>query len=465
MKFQRILIFLVFFVLFLGAADYVKSDSLSSQFFQDDAKLPKSFRISPAKASIYAPRKVLYNPVEDIYVAFTMEFDVKVPEFRVYSRAYNYKGKPKGPFFKLLPMRFPRVLDEAPAKYYIVWVDICYNSTDNKFVIIWTYNDYDGISGMELNARGNREGVETYSFNMKKRLNKPGTGFSPMIGWDSNKNQYLMGWTYVTGSKTNPKNGYYLSTFTSFLTPKKSMKKVRSMRILNYIPILNEFIVAGGKLFWGSVEEIDKNFSQPVAWMTKMNGKNLSPEMALDAGAKYPGKKIRYGGDVSAGYDSTNNVFLLTWNSYDEGISYNRTYQQNHYRIMDGNGNFIGKEQIVPQVENFQSRAFVTYDQNDDHFFLVCAEYKVLAESNFAAPSPQFDNKNLWGGKLWGYKIDGQGKQIGSSIPLTKVFTDSNAALGFTGAYYNASDDQHFILYAVTNNSTQTAKAFGLIYK
>lgn len=466
MSIRKLSIVLVFFILLFGAADYLLSGPLAGQFFQDQAKLPKSFRISRTKAIPHIPVKVLYNPVDEIYVAFILEFDLKAQSTALYSRAYNNKGKPKGPFFRVLPVTYRLAADEAPAKYIISYADICYNPDENKFFLIYTYNDFDGIYGIDLNERGNREGITTWTYTMKKRLDKTGTGFGPMIDWDGT--QYLMGFTYIDGSssnKNNPKNGYKLSTFTSFLTPKKVMKKVRSMRILTYVPFLTEFIVAGNKLFWGAVEEIDDTYSQPVVWMTKLNGKNLGPELVQDAGPKYPGKKVKNGGEVRAGYDAINDQFLLTWMSYEQDSSYRTTFQQNHYRVMDSKGNFIGKEQIVPQVENFQSGARVTYDQNDDHFFLVCAEYKVLYEPTMPSVSPVFDSKQLWGGRLWGYKIDGQGQQIGERIPLTKVFNDNDSGMGFTGAFYNAYDDQHFVHYYLINYSATKSKALGLLYK
>lgn len=475
MKVQRTAILLIVGILFLGAADHLLAEPLSSQFFQDEAKLPKSFRVSRSKSSIYIPLKVLHNPLEEIYVVFILEQDVKTHEIYVYSRTYNKKGKPKGPFFRLLPIYYRVAADEAP-KYTITFVDVCYNPDDNKFFLIWNYSDFDGIYGMDLNERGNREGVTTWTYSMKKRLDKQGTGFSPMIDWDAGKGQYVMGWTYIdlsSNNKNNPKNGYYLATFTPFLTPKKAMKKVRSIRIINTVPFLTEFFVAGNKLFWGTFESIDETWRQPVVWLTKVNGKNLSPEPVQDAGPKYPGKKFKNGGVVRAGYDPTNDHFLLTWNSYEEDSSYVTTYSQNHYRVMDGKGNFIGKEQIVPQVENFQSGAYVTYDLNDEHFFLTCAEYKIFDEPYTASSSPLLDGKSMWGGRIWGYKIDGMGKQIGNRIPLTKVFSDNNTSLGFStgyfnansGAYYNAYDDQHFMLYYLVNNSAYISKAFGLIYK
>lgn len=469
MKVNRISILLVFCLLFLGAAEQLFSIPPLGQFFQDEAKLPKSFRISRTKAIPHIPVKVLYNPNEELYVAFIMEYDTKTHSTAIYSRAYNTKRKPKGPFFKLLPFGYYVVKDAAPSKYIVTFIDVCYNPDDNKFFLIWTYNDFDAIYGMELNERGNREGVTTYTFTMKKHLNKYGTGWGPMIRWDAGKGQYVMGWTYIDGSSNNPnnpKNGYYLATFTPFLTPKKAMKKVRSLRIIDTVPFLSEFIVAGNKLLWGTFEEIDDTWRQPVVWLTKVNGKNLSPEPLRDSGPKYPGKKVKHGGEARAGYDPINDQFLLTWNSYEEDSSYITTYKQNHYRIMDSKGNFVGKEMIVPQVENFQSSAFVTYDQNDDHFFLVCAEYRILEEPYVASSMlPLFDGKNLWGGRIWGYKIDGQGKQIGERVPLTKVFTDVDTGLSFSGAYYNAYDDQHFVFYYLINYISTTSKAFGLIYK
>lgn len=456
----------------LGTAEYLMSSPGAGQYFSDGEKLPKSFRLSRSKSNLYVPLKVLHNPSEDIYVVFLVEQDIKAQEIFIYSRAYNYKGKPKGPFYKLLPLTYRAFGDNAVTKYFITGADVCYNSTDNKFFIIWNYQDSDGIYGAELNERGNREGVTTYSYQMKKRLNKYGTGWVARIVWMAGKNQYAMGWTYIDASinnPNNPKNGYYLATFTPFLTPKKAMKKVKSMRVLggHYYPFLTAFFAAGDNLFWSALEPLDDTWSNPAVWLTKSNGKNLSPAVLPDTGVKYPGKKFISGTGTKAAYAADDGIYLLTWNSADDLNDVKKTYQQNHYRLMDKKGNFISKEQILNQVENFQSAAAVSYDEADGHFFLVCAEYKVLDELNFTAPSAAIlkDEKANWGGRLWGYKIDKQGNQIGSRIPLTKVFSDVNSGLMFRDICYNASDDQHFVYYYVVDYNTFKSKAFGLIYK
>jgi len=469
MRPKHVLLFLIFSLLFVGMSDYLSAYSQSYQFYLKDGKLPKSFRTSPAKTSNYLPLKVIHNPAEDIYVVFTVEYDSKVKKILVYSRAYNHKGKPKGPFFKILPI-ITVYKDFAPSTYVISHADVCYNSTENKFFFIWTYDDYDAIWGIELNARGNREGVSTYTYLMKKQLNKRASGLYPRIVWMPEQNQYAMSLTSLDIGSSNPnspKNGYYLSTYTPFLTPKKNMKKVRSIRIINGVYLLSEFMVAGNKLLWGTVESINEKWKKPVVWLTKSNGKNLTSDWFFDTGVKYPGKKVRYGGDVRAAYDPNNDIFLLTWNAYAESLPSNRTFHENYYRIMDGDGNFIGKEQKLPQVENFQLAADVTFDQADNHFFLICSEYKILGEPFSYAPSlsPLLDTKSFWGGKIWGYKVDGQGKQLGSSIPLTKVFTDVDTSMHFNGATYNTSDDQHFFIYYVQKLAEYTSKTYGGIYK
>lgn len=449
----------------LVAADYISADNGWDQFFTVDAKLPKTFRISPAKASVYMPFKVLHNPAEDIYVAFIWELDYKNQRAVIHSRAYNNKGKPKGPFYQIAPITY-YVLDHAPDPYVIMYTDVCYNSTENKFFLIYTYQYYDGIYGLELNERGNREGVTTWTYSMKKRMDKYGSGAYPRIVWMPENNQYAMGWLYfdfTSSSSVNPKNGYQLATFTPYLTPKKTMKKVRSLRTGNEPYPLTTFIVAGSKLLWGTVEGIDDNWLQPVVWMTKSNGKNLTPEPLVDSGVKYPAKKMKYGGEIYAAYNPDEDLFLLTWNSYDASWEENRTYQENYYRIMDGKGNFIGKQKLLPGVENFQSQAGVTYDQNDGHFLITCAEYKVLADAGLPSPIPQQDSKYFWGGKFWGYQIDMQGEQIGSSIPLSKVFTSDG--LYYIGASYNASDDQHILYYYRVDYLAQKSKAFALLYQ
>jgi len=406
----------------------------------------------------------LHNPVDDIYVVFIMEYDYKARGYRIYSRPYNNKGKPKGPFFHVQPITF-RTKESAPAVNLIYYVDICYNSTENKFFLIWTYSDRDGIWGMELNSRGNREGVTTYTFTMKKQLNIGSSGGNPRILWMPDKDQYAMAWTFrdTSSNSISPKNGYYLSTFTSFLTPKKIQKKVRSGRIIHVLNGLSEFMLAGDKLLWGTVEPIDEKWSRPVVWITKSNGKILSPNLAIDSGAKYPGKKLRYGGHVRAGYDPVNKLFLLTWNAYSEVSPIIRKSQKNYYRIMDCDGNYIGRQKILPHVENFQINAEVTFDLNNNHFFVTCPEYKVLYA---VSPSSIFqDCQASWGGQLWGYKIDSIGKQIGSRVPLTKVFTDVDTSFSFGGAFYNAIDDQHFLIYFTRKYMIYATKVYGLIYK
>lgn len=454
-------------LVFFAASEYLSADPVPGQIYLKDGKLPRTFRISPVKTSEYAPFKVLYNPVEDLYVAFVMEWDYKGGQVKVFSRVYNHKGRPKGPFMQVLPLLY-RYGDSAVSKNFVVWADVCYNSMDNKFLIIWTYQDMDMIYGTELNERGNKEGVSFNLHFMKKQLNQRGSGMFPQIDWQEDKEQYVMGWTYISfdsSNPNNPKNGYYLSTFTPFLTPKKNMKKVKSMRIINRPNLLTSFFAAGDKLLWATTEEIDDTWTRSAFWLTKSNGKNLSPDFTSDAGTKYPGKKFKYGGKVSAGYNPDDDLFLLKWGISDAEYEYKNNSLEIHYRIMDSKGNFIGKEQKLSQVENYLTDGRVTYDQNDGHFLITCAEYKVLDDDSLFSISQLPDNKYRWGGRIWGYQIDNQGKQIGSRIPLTKVFTDAEISLYFDGVTYNAYDDQHFIIYDLGNYVKHTSKAFGLIYK
>jgi len=476
MKVKYISILLATLLVVLGAADYLSAHINPNQIYLKDTKLPRSFRISPVKEATYYPIKVLYNPVEDLYIAFIMEWDYKAGQVYIYSRPYNHKGRPKGPYFKVLPMVY-MIRDHAPTQYFIAWVDVCYNTAENRFFLIWTYQDMDGVYGTELNARGNREGINFNIHTMKKPLGKRGSGFYPQIVWMPGKDQYAMGFTYLDFDSHNmnsPKYGYYLSTFTPFLTPKKNMKKVKSLRDISDIKFLSDFKAAGNKLFWVTMEDIDGVWIRPAVWFTKSNGKNLSQVPAFDSGTRYPGKKFKYGGYASAGYNFKDDHMFVHWLVADADFSHDRNSQEIHYRIMDGDGNFISKEQKLPQAENFSGGSFVTYDSTDDHFFLVCAEYKVLSELDFSNPSPirnnipMRDNKYHWGGRLWGYQIDVQGKQIGSGIPLTKIFTNTDDSLYLDGAIYNSYDDQYFIFYDLDKhlyNAYNTSKAFGLIYK
>jgi len=388
--------------------------------------------------------------------------DIQGVSYKVFSRLYNSKGKPLSPFSKVLPVTL-KVADHASEHSPILYVDVCYNSTDNKFLLIWISKEYDAIYGIKLNARGNRKGIKSKIFTLKKRSNVFGSAFYPLIVWVPGKDLYAMGFLSVdvwSLPKNMPKNGYYLSTFTTSVTPKNTKKKVKSVKVFHQMFPLTTLLAVGNKLFWGSGEEIDKDWKRPSVWMTKHTGKNLSATPAIRSGVIYPGQKAKYINSVNAAYDPGRDRFLVTWMHSDKDLEMDRISQSNSFRIMNGDGNFIGKEQKVPQAQHYQSQAKVTFDQMDDHFFLVCAEYKILTDAGLASTSSLLDSKLLWGGKLWGYKFNTRGKKIGSRIPLSKVFTDVDLSLSFSGAYYNSFDDQHFVTYYLNNIVTHKSQAF-----
>lgn len=467
MNSKRISLIFAFVFLFIGASELLLSHPISDQLFTDEAKLPRSFRISRAKPSSYSLIKTIYNPVENVYVSFISEWDLQALEMKVYSRRYNSKGKPISNFFKILPITLKQAGPDT-ASTSIWFPDVCYNFMDNKFLLIWTHFDSDGIYGIELNGRGTREGISSRIFTLKKQLGFRGSGGFPKIVWIAKNNLYALGWLYLYQPNKvdpSPKSGYYLATFTSSLAPRKKMKKVRSLRFIKSVTVLSDFMAVGERLFWFSGEDADAKHERPVIWVTNTKGKILSLSGNSGAGMIYPGKKVKYLEFVHATYDPDSDRFLITWNTADTGMTTERKFQENYFRIMDRKGRFIGKEKKLLQVEPYQSNAQVTFDQEDDHFFLTCAEYKVLYDSDIAPFIPNRDGKSRWGGRIWGYKIDLNGKLIGSRIPLTKVFTDVDTSLYFGEAFYNASDDQHFISYELSNFVLYKQKAFGLIYK
>lgn len=467
MNSKLIAIFFVFVWLFFGVGDFLLSHPKPAQFFPDAAKLPRSFSISRAKPGVYNAVKTIYNPVEDVYVSFIKELDLKTYEVTIYSRRYNSKGKPVGNFTKILPITL-KLAGVTEAGKLIMDTDVCFNHTDNKFLFIWSYFDSDGIYAIELNGRGTREDITSHVFTMKKQLNIRGSGGFSKVVWLAKKNQYAMGWLYLHHLQNNefsPKSGYYLATFKSSLKPIKKMKKVRSLRLITHVTILSDFLAVGERLFWFSGEDADANHERPVVWVTNTKGKILSLSGSSSGGMIYPGKKVKYLGLVHAAYDPGSDLFLITWDTADNSMTTERKFSENYFRIMTGKGKFIGKEQKLLQVEPYQGIPQVTFDQMDDHFLVTCAEYKVLSDVNTAVFTPGRDGKSHWGGRLWGYKIDLNGKLLGSRIPLTKVFTDVNTSLYFVEAFYNASDDQHFLIYDLSNFVNYKQKAYGLIYK
>jgi len=468
MNIKRISIIFVFAFLFLSAADLLSTHPLTGQFFADEAKLPRSFRISRAKSSTYYAIKTVYNPVEDIYVSFISEFDNKTYNVTIYSRQYNKKGKPISPFFKVLPISLKRA-DSDAAFNFVSHPDVCFNSTNNKFLFIWTLAFFeDEIYGIELNGLGTRQGVTSRIFTLKKEIGVPYSGLVPKIVWMAGKKQYAMGWLYLhhlQGGDISSKSGYYLSTITSSLSTKKTMKKVRSLRYIKTSYILSDFLAVGDKLVWCTGEDVDANYSVPMVWITNNKGKILNLSGNSGAGMIYPGKKVKYLSRVHAAYDPGSDLFLITWNAAESNEYSGSEFQENYFRIMNSKGKFVGKEKKVLLVEPYQGPVQVTFDQTDNHFFLVCAEYKVLYEKSLVSKPAAPDSKSYWGGRLWGYKIDLRGKQIGFRIPLTKVFSDVDTGLHIARAIYNASDDQHFITYDLYDNVTYKRKAFGLIYE
>ena len=414
----------------------------------DSTEVPQAFRITPSRQSNFTVVDISYNPKIDLYVIFYIERGNKDI---AYSRLYNGKGQPKSGAQKILEMD----------KLTISALSAAYNAREDRFLLIGTDMTYDAINGMVLDGRGRLPGGQPPII-IVKPTSGAGSTLMPKVHWIASTNQYAVTWTYYDGQKpSNARNGQYLtvlnSDFSRYLNPKRV--KLQTMKNAFHVPFL---AVLEDKLVWGSSEDGAGSGIKPVVWFTDFKGK-----IQTNIGAKgmiYPEGTAKTEMRVRPVYDPDHGRILLHWLYSDTLNTFESTYVESHYRMMDTRGRFKTGIRVVPKRESFQYPGEACYNPTEKRFFWICSEYKILYK---ASPERRF-----YGGKLWGFYLDDEGNledKMGNDkldpIPLTNTFLDPSAGMIFDTIVHNSKDNSYLAVYEIERTATSANECWGLIHK
>jgi hypothetical protein len=414
----------------------------------DNNGIPQAFRITPARQSNFSVFAVVYNPAIDLFVVFYLErTDMDI----ACSRLFNGQGQPKSGPQKIFEMD----------KYTISSLSAAYNAREDRFLLIGTDQTHDAINGMVVDGRGRAPGGQQQVIPVKKSTGAL-SAWIPVVNWISSTNQYAVTWTYYDKQKpSDARSGQYLTVlngdFSRYLNPK--LVKPQTMKNDLHIPFL---AVLENKLVWGSSEDGAGSGIKPVVWFTDFKGK-----IQTNIGAKgmiYPEGTAKAVTWVRPVYDPDHGRILLHWEYSDKVNSFESTYVESHYRLMDARGRFKTGIRVVPKREPFQFSGEACYNPAEKRFFWVCPEYKILHQ---ASPERRF-----FGGKLWGFYLDHDGnfedKQGNGKldpIPLTYTFLDPSADVSFDTMAHDSKDNSYLAVYGIERMATTANEVWGFIYK
>jgi len=414
----------------------------------DSAEIPQAFRITPSRQSYFSVVGVFYNPKIDLYIVICCERGNKD---LVYSRLFNGKGQPKSGSQKILEMD----------KLTISALSAAYNAREDRFLLAGTDMTYDAINGMVLDGRGRLLGGQP-SVIVLKPNSGAGSTLGPVVNWIASTNQYAVTWTYYDYEKpSNARNGQYLtvlnSDFSRYLNPK--LVKPQTMKNAFHFPFL---AVLEDKLVWGSSEDGAGSGIKPVVWFSDFKGK-----IQTNVGAKgmiYPEGTAKAEMRVRPVYDPDHGRILLHWEYSDKANTFESTYVENHYRMMDTRGRFKTGIRVVPKREPFQYPGEARYNPAEKRFFWICPEYKILMKTSPA--------RRFYGGKLWGFYLDNEGNfedKLGTDklapIPLTYTFLDPSAGMFSDTLVHNSKDNSYLAVYEIERTAATIRELWGLIYK
>jgi len=414
----------------------------------DSAEVPQAFRITPSRQSNFTVVGVFYNPKIDLYIVICLERGNKD---LVYSRLFNAKGQPKSGSQKIMEMDKLTISDLSAA----------YNVREDRFLLAGTDMTYDAINGMVLDGRGRLPGGQPPII-IVKPTSGAGSAFGPKVNWIASTNQYAVTWTFWDFQKpSNARNGQCLtvlnSDFSRYLNPK--LVKPQTMKNAFHVPFL---AVLEDRLVWGSSEDGAGSGIKPVVWFTDFKGK-----IQTNIGAKgmiYPEGTAKTEMRVRPVYDPDHGRILLHWLYSDTLNTFESTYVESHYRMMDTRGRFKTGIRVLPKREPFQYPGEARYNPTEKRFFWICSEYKILYK---ASPERRF-----YGGKLWGFYLDDEGNledKLGNDkldpILLTNTFLDPSAGMFFETMVHNSKDNSCLAVYEIERTGTTNCEIWGLIHK
>ncbi|MCA8944872.1 MAG: hypothetical protein KDB29_01465, partial [Planctomycetes bacterium] len=259
--------------------------------------------------------------------------------------------------------------------------EVCYNSTNNEYLVIWhgtdvTINDED-IYGQRINAATGAEiGADFQISSVGASMSTTEDGFFADLAWNSVNNEYLVAWEDTRGGDREIW-GQFISNTGSLIGSDFQISDmgtsatdptlyVAQEPAVAYNPTNNKFLVAwvGDDNVNGLVDGEAEQFGQLIDGATRTATGPDDFQISFAAGANGASTLLTAFGDPRIAYSTTQNEFLVVWEGEDTGHTngeteiYSQRVNANTGALVSTNtrltliGGMIGQASLFPRPNN-----------------------------------------------------------------------------------------------------------------